>query len=123
MVQQIEDLQAELDAQPLVDLRGFIQVYIPLDKVGPPEGIAAAGADGTWRRCCKDGRQVGYDKAVRITVLIARSCKTIGPLIALVLPRIIRPCALQNCERTAAGITGDAANLPALPKAACRTPF
>src|SRR6266850_3794487 len=47
MVQEIEDLKANLEADPFRDFGGLVQVEIPLNDMRAAESVAAAGTDGS----------------------------------------------------------------------------
>ena len=61
MIQQVEDLKAELEAHLLRDFGGLVEVKIPLNESGSAESVAAAGPDGVggrngeYRRHIRDG--------------------------------------------------------------------
>src|SRR2546427_5810233 len=123
MVQKIEDLKANLDAYPFRDLCSLVQVKIPLDDMRTAEGVAAAGTDGSvgwngkYRGHIRDGGAVGIAK------LVDGLPDAVWPLVGEVLPGIIRAAREQRCPRTASSGGHYRANLPALSKPACRTPF
>src|SRR5215469_6822274 len=124
MIQEIEDLKAKLETHPFRDLSGLVQVEIPLDDVRTAEGIAAAGTDGSagwngeYRGHIRDGGAVGVAKLVNRFY-----SRTVWPLVGAVLPGIIRAAREQRCPRPPGAQGEDAPHLPALSKAACRTPF
>src|SRR5437773_75467 len=66
MVQQVEDLEADLEADPFRDLGGLVQVEIPLDDMRTAEGVAAAGPDGSVGRNGKDRGPIRNSGVVRI---------------------------------------------------------
>src|SRR5262249_16951084 len=97
MVQEIEDLKANLEADPFRDLRGLVQVEIPLDDMRTAESVAAAGTDGSvgW-----NGKYLGHIRdggAVRIAKLVLGLSYAVWSLVAEVLPGIIRAALEQRC--------------------------
>src|SRR5260370_41375560 len=118
MIEYVEALPSELDAQPFVNLGGLVEVHIPLHEMGPPEGVATTSTDSAvgWQAkdCCTIRNHVG----VGVAVLVAGLGQAIGPLKASVLPGIVKSRAKEDRKATPAGITCDAAHLPARSKPA-----
>src|SRR6266849_4035715 len=123
MVQEIEDLKANLKADPFRDLCGLVQVEIPLDDMRTAKGVATAGTDGAvgW-----NGKYRGPTRnsgVVRIAKLIDGLSDTVWSLVREILPGVIRAAREQRCPRPPAGVGGDAPNLPAVSQAAHGAPF
>src|SRR6266513_3886520 len=123
MVQQVEDLEADLEADPFRDLGGLVQVEIPLDDMRTAEGVAAAGPDGSVGRNGKDRGPIRNSGVVRIAKLVGGLSDAVWSLVGEVLPGIIRAAREQRCPRPPAGVGGDAPNLPAVSQAAHCAPF
>src|SRR5882762_3371912 len=93
MVQQVEDLKADLEAHPLCDLGGFDDVKIPLPESGSAERIAAAGSDGVgcrngkYRRHIRNGWGSGVSKLVN-----GLNSRTIRPLVNQILAGAVGAC-------------------------------
>src|SRR5215467_3016704 len=124
MVQEVEDLEAELKAHPLRNPSGLIDVEIPLNEMRTAEGVAATSANGSSSRNGKyighirDGRRVGIAELVDWLYSTA-----IRPLVGEVLPGVIRAAREQRRPRPPGGKGGHAADLPALSEAANCSPF
>ena len=123
MVQEIEDLKAELEADPFRDLCGLVQVEIPLDYMRTAEGVAAAGTDGSVGWNGKYRRNIGDGGAVGIAKLVDGLSDAGWPLVGEVLPGVIRAAREQRGPRPPAGVGGDAPNLPTVSQAAHCAPF
>ena len=59
MVQQVEDLKADLEAHPFRELGGLDEVKIPLRESGSAQSVAAAGPDGVGGRNGKYRGHIG----------------------------------------------------------------
>src|SRR5260370_32604959 len=114
MVQEIEDLKADLEADPFRDLGGLVQVEIPLEEMRTAEGVAAAGTDGSVGGNGKDRGPIGDGGAVGIAKLIGGLSDAVWSLVSEVLPGIVRAAREQRCPRPPAGVGGDAPHLPAV---------
>src|SRR6266576_5256284 len=123
MVQQVEDLKANLEADPFRDLGGLVQVEIPLDDMRTAECVAAAGTNGAVGRNGKYRGHIGDGGAVGIAKLVGGLSDAVWPLVGEVLPGVVRAAREQRCPRPPAAVGGDAPHLPAVPQAACFTPF
>src|SRR5690242_1038528 len=123
MVQQVESLKADLQAHPLCNLGGFVEVSIPLDEMGTAKGVAATGTNGSIGRNGKDRGHIRDGGAVGVAELIDGFADAVWPLIGEVLPGVIRAAREQRCPRPPGGESGDAPNLPAVSQSACCTPF
>src|SRR6266550_6131038 len=123
MVQEIEDLEADLEADPFRDLGGLVQVEIPLDDMRTAEGVAAAGTDGSVGRNGKDRGPIRNSGVVRIAKLVDGLSDAVWPLVGEVLPGVVCAAREQRCPRPPAAVGGDTPHLPAVPQAACFTPF
>src|SRR6266436_7228723 len=123
MVQEIEDLEADLEADPFRDLGSLVQVEIPLDDMRTAEGVAAAGTDGSVGWNGKYRGHIGDGGAVGIAKLVGGLSDAVRPLVGEVLPGVIRAAREQRCPRPPAGIGGHAPNLPAVSQAAHCAPF
>src|SRR5229473_157227 len=109
VVQHIKDLPPELETQPLVYFRNFHEVCIPLDKVGPPEGVATASTDSAVGRFREYSRRVGNVVLGRITVVVGRGRVAIGPLVYSILASVISAAARQGRIGAPTGISGEVA--------------
>ena len=96
MVQQVEDLEADLEADPFRDLGGLVQVEIPLDDMRTAEGVAAAGPDGSVGRNGKDRGPIRNSGVVRIAKLVGGLSDAVWSLVGEVLPGIIRAAREQR---------------------------
>src|SRR5712691_7292055 len=123
MVQEIEDLKANLKADPFRDLCGLVQVEIPLDDMRTAEGVATAGTDGAVGRNGKYRGHIGDGGAIGIAKLVGGLSDAVWPLVGEVLPGIIRATREQRCPRPPAGVGSNAPHLPAVSEAAYCTPF
>src|SRR5260370_2784899 len=112
MVQEIEDLKADLEADPFRDLGGLVQVEIPLDDMRTAEGVAAAGPDGSVGWNGKYRGHIGDCGAVGIAKLIGGLSDAVWPLVGEVLPGVIRAAREQPCPRPSAGVGSDGPHLP-----------
>src|SRR5580700_3271243 len=82
MVQQVEDLKADLEAHPFRDLGGLVKVKIPLPESGAAESVAAAGPDGVGSRNGKYRLPIRNGGAVGVTELVNRfHARTVRPLV------------------------------------------
>src|SRR5580692_7698644 len=72
MVQQVEDLKADLEARPFRDLGGLVEVKIPLLETGSAERIAAAGPDGVGGRNGKYRRRIRNAGTSGVSELVNR---------------------------------------------------
>ena len=90
MIQQIEDLKANLEAQPFRELGGFVEVKIPLPESGTAESIAATGSDRVGDRNGENRLKVRNTRDSRITELVNgfNSC-AIRPLVNPVLASFV----------------------------------
>src|SRR6267142_1363945 len=123
MVQEIEDLKADLEADPFRDLGGLVQVEIPLDDMRTAESVAAAGTDGAVGWNGKYRGHIGNRGTVGIAKLVGGLSDAVWSLVGAVLPGVIRAAREQRCPRPPVGVGDDAPNLPAISQAACCTPF
>src|SRR5258708_16355326 len=123
MVQEIEDLKADLEADPFRDLGGLVQVEIPLDDMRTAEGVAAAGTDGAVGWNGKYRGHIGDGGAVGIAKLVGGLSDAVRPLVGEVLPGVIRAAREQSCPRPPAGVGDDAPHLPAVSQTAHCAPF
>src|SRR6266849_5063392 len=123
MVQEIEYLKADLEADPFRDLCGLVQVEIPLDDMRTAESVAATGTDGSAGWNSKYRGHIGDGGAVGIAELVDGLSNTVWPLVGAVLPGVIRATREQRCPRPSAGVGDDAPNLPAVSQAARCAPF
>src|SRR5205823_6539180 len=103
MVQQVEDLKAELKANLFRDLGGLVQVEVPLDDMRAAEGVAAAGTDGSVGWNGKDRGHIGNGGAVGIAKLVDGLSDAVWPLVGEVLSGVIRAAREQRCPRPPAG--------------------
>src|SRR5260370_42124282 len=99
MVQEIEDLKADLEADPFRDLGGLVQVEIPLDDMRTAEGVAAAGTDGSVGWNGKYRGHIGDGGAVGIAKLVGGLSDAVRPLVGVVLPGAIRSAPAQRYHR------------------------
>src|SRR5215467_11437631 len=115
MVQEIEDLEAQLQTHSLRDLGGLVQVEIRLDEMRATESVAAARADGSVGRYGKYSGHIGDGGTVGVTKLVnGFYSRTVWPLVRAVLPGIIRPAREQRTPWAASGVGYDGTHLPAL---------
>src|SRR5882762_4028544 len=123
MVQQVEDLKADLEAHPFGDLGGLDEVKIPLPEVGSAESVAAAGADGVvgrngeYRGHIRNGGRAGVAELVN-----GLYSRTVRPLVNLVLAGTICGAAQQRGPGAPGQSRYDRTNLPTLSKASCGAP-
>src|SRR6267154_5120711 len=123
MVQQVEDLKADLEAHPFGDLGSLDEVKIPLPEVGSAESVAAAGADGVvgrnreYRGHIRNGGRAGVAELVN-----GLYSRTVRPLVNLVLAGTICGAAQQRGPGAAGQSRYDRTNLPTLSQASCGAP-
>src|SRR5256885_2112257 len=86
MVQQVENLEAELEAHPFRDLGSLVEVQVPLLESGSTERIPAARPNSVWGRNGKYRRHIRNRGRSGVTELVNRfHARTVWPLINEIL--------------------------------------
>src|SRR5580700_3018372 len=123
MVQQVEDLKADLEAHPFRDLGGLVEVKIPLPESGSAESVATAGPDGIGVRNGKYRLPICNGGDIGITELVNRFySRTVWPLVNQVLARFVSGGTQQRGPGTPRQSGHHRPGLPTLSEASCGAP-
>src|SRR5258708_7937866 len=101
MVEQVEDLKANLEAYSFRELGSFVDVKVPLPELGSAQAVAAAGPDGAGGGSGKNRGMIDDGGTTGVTELVDRFYpRAIRPFINPVLARRIGEGTQQRGPRT-----------------------
>src|SRR5215831_2994903 len=123
MVQQVEDLKADLEADPFRDLGGRGIIKIKLREFGSAQTVAAAGPDGVGGGIGKNCGRIRDGGTIGVTELVNRFySRTVWPLVNQVLAGLVGSVAQRRGPGTASQSRHHRPDLPTLSKASCGLP-